>query len=102
MSYDVKMSGERIRYLRIKAGLHKKKLPQFSILIGASTTALKPGKRDVLLTCSCSFQPYSMFRLIILSWGRYSKDLIESADNSQIKADIEKLIAHLEQFKIML
>lgn len=24
MSYDVKMSGERIRYLRTKAGLHKK------------------------------------------------------------------------------
>lgn len=33
--------------------------------------------------------------------GRYSKDLIKSADSTQIKTDIEKLIAHLEQFKIM-
>lgn len=101
MGYDVKRSGERIRHLRIKNGFTQEKAASILNIDRSFYNRIETGKKGCSIDLLVQLSDLFHVSLDYLILGRYSKDLIGSADSSQIKTDIEKLIAHLEQFKIM-
>lgn len=101
MSYDIKESGERIRQLRMKNGFTQEKAATILNIDRSFYNRIETGKKGCSIDLLVQLSDLFHVSLDYLILGRYSKDSIESADSSQIKTDIEKLIAHLEQFKIM-
>lgn len=99
MNYDMKKSGERIRKLRIAQGLTQESIAAALNIDRSFYNRIETGKKgcsiDLLIQLSNLFH-VSLDYLIL---GRYSKNLNESIDRSQIELDIVKLMAHLDQFK---
>ncbi len=102
MNYDLKECGERIRQLRIKSGFTQEKAASVLNIDRSFYNRIETGKKgcsiDLLVQLSQLFHA-SLDYLIL---GRYSVDLLDTADKAQLREDIENLAAHLEQFKKIL
>ena len=102
MNYDIKKSGERIRQIRIKSGVTQEQVAGTLNIDRSFYSRIEAGKKG----CSVDLfiQLSNLFRISLdyLILGRYSGDLLENTDRTQMKEDIAKLVAHLEQFRITL
>lgn len=102
MSYDMKECGTRIRQLRIKNGLTQEKTAAALNVDRSFYNRIETGKKGCSIDLLVQLSELFHVSLDYLILGRHSKDLAGSADSSQIKMDIDELIAHLKQFKIVL
>ena len=102
MNYNMRECGNRIRQLRIKNGLTQESVAEILNIDRSFYNRIETGKKgcsiDLLVQVSALFH----VSLDYLALGRYSKELAGSVDKAQMEADIAKLIAHLEQFRITL
>lgn len=99
MNYDVKQSGDRIRRLRMNAGYTQEKMAEELNVDRSFYGRIETGKKgcsiDLLVQLSQMFD-VSLDYLIL---GRCSADVTNSADRTQVKESIQRLIDHLERFK---
>ena len=99
MNYDMKHSGERIRQLRIKAGLTQEKAANALNIDQSFYGRIETGKKgcsvDLFIQLSALFD-VSLDYLIL---GRYYDVLPKEADTTQLKMDINELIDQLVRFK---
>ena len=99
MNYDMKHSGERIRQLRIKAGLTQEKIANELNIDQSFYGRIEAGKKgcsvDLFIQLSLMFG-VSLDYLIL---GRYPDDLTTRADIAQMMTVIEELVDRLERFK---
>ena len=99
MNYDMKHSGERIRQLRIKAGLTQEKAANALNIDQSYYGRIETGKKgcsvDLFIQLSALFD-VSLDYLIL---GRYYDVLPKAADTTQLKTDISELIDQLVRFK---
>lgn len=102
MTYDVKKSGERIRQLRIKSSLTQEKAAAALNVDRSFYNRIEAGKKGCSVDLFVQLSDLFHVSLDYLIKGKYSGDLLENADIAQMKEDIEKLVVHLEQFKINL
>ena len=100
MNYDMKGSGERIRQLRIKNGLTQEKTAAALNIDRSFYNRIEAGKKGCSIDLFIQLSELFHASLDYLITGRYSENLLEAADKARMKEDIEKLIEHLEQFKI--
>jgi len=88
MNYDMKSSGERIRRLRIEAGLTQEKAAAALNVDRSFYSRVEAGKKgcsiDLLVELSSLFN-VSLDYLIL---GRYLGTPVESVDRAQLKEDI--------------
>lgn len=102
MSYDMKESGERIRQLRIENSLTQEKVASMLNIDRSFYNRIESGKKGCSIDLLVQLSDLFHVSLDYLILGRYSTDLIWDADRAQMKSDIVKLVAQLEQFKAKL
>ena len=100
MNYDMKKSGARIRQLRIKSGLTQEKAATALNIDRSFYNRIETGKKGCSIDLFIQLSELFHTSLDYLITGKYSDGLMEDVDKAQMKEDIEKLIEHLEQFKI--
>ena len=100
MNYDMKKSGARIRQLRIKSGLTQEKAATALNIDRSFYNRIETGKKGCSIDLFVQLSELFHTSLDYLITGRYSNCLLKDADKAQMKEDIERLITHLEQFKI--
>ena len=100
MNYDIKQSGARIRQLRIKSGLTQEATAAELNIDRSYYNRIEAGKKGCSIDLFVQLSELFHASLDYLITGRYSNGLLEGTDKAQMKEDIEKLVAHLEQFKI--
>lgn len=97
MNYDMKQSGARIRQLRIKRGLTQETTAAELNIDRSYYNRIEAGKKGCSIDLFIQLSEMFHTSLDYLIMGRC---LLEGADKVQMKEDIERLIEHLEQFKI--
>lgn len=102
MSYDMKKSGERIRQLRIDNGLTQEQVAEALNISRTFYSRVETGEKGCSIDLFVQVSNLFHVSLDYLILGKYSNNLLVSADRVQIKKDIATLMAHLEQFKIAL
>lgn len=102
MSYDMKESGERICQLRIENSLTQEKVASMLNIDRSFYNRIESGKKGCSIDLLVQLSDLFHVSLDYLILGRYSTDLIWDADRAQMKSDIVKLVAQLEQFKAKL
>ncbi|MDE6922735.1 MAG: helix-turn-helix domain-containing protein [Oscillospiraceae bacterium] len=102
MNYDIKKSGERIRQLRIENSLTQERAASVLNIDRSFYNRIEAGKKGCSIDLLVQISDLFHVSLDYLVLGRYSTDLILDADRTQIKSDIAKLAAQLEQFKAKL
>ncbi len=100
MNYDIKKSGERIRQIRIKSGVTQEQVAGALNIDRSFYSRVEAGKKGCSVDLFIQLSNLFHVSLDYLILGRYSGDLLESTDRVQMKEDIAKLVAHLEQFRI--
>ncbi len=98
MDYDIKMSGARIRDLRIQGNLTQEALAKQLSIDRSLLSHIEAGKRgcsvDLLVRLSSFFE----VSLDFLVMGKVHSDFLSDHRN-QMNEDVELLISHLEAFK---
>ena len=102
MNYDIKKSGERIRQIRIKSGVTQEQVAGALNIDRSFYSRVEAGKKGCSVDLFIQLSNPFLVSLDYLILGRYSGDLLEGTDRVQMKEDIAKLVAHLEQFRITL
>lgn len=102
MIYDMKECGKRIHKLRIQAGLTQEKVAAALNIDRNFYNRIESGKKGGSIDFFVQLSDLFHVSLDYLILGKYAADLLESADRTQLKEDIEKLVEHLEQVKIIL
>ena len=97
MNYDMKKSGERIRQLRIENELTQEATAAELNIDRSYYNRIEAGKKGCSIDLLIQLSELFHTSLDYLIKGRC---LLESADKAHMKEDIEKLIEHLQQFKI--
>ena len=99
MNYDMKQSGERIQQLRIQHGYTQGGLARELNVDRSYLSRIESGKNgcsvDLFIQLSRIFN--ASLDYIILGQERYDPKVLENG--AQLKADIEKLMNHLVEFK---
>ena len=99
MNYDMKKSGDRIQQLRIQHGYTQGELAKELNVDRSYLSRIESGKNgcsvDLFIQLSRLFN--ASLDYIILGQERYNPTMLENG--AQLKADIEKLMDHLELFK---
>jgi len=102
MQYDTKECGNRIRQLRIKSGLTQERVANVLNIDQSHYGRIELGKKgcsvDLFIQLSALFE-VSLDYLIL---GRCLGDLPDEGDASQLKTDLENVIAQLEKIKLSL
>ena len=102
MNYDIKKSGERIRQIRIKSGVTQEQVAGALNIDRSFYSRVEAGKKGCSVDLFIQLSNLFHVSLDYLILGRHSGDLLESTDRVQMKEDIAKLVARLEQFRITL
>ena len=102
MNYDIKRSGERIRQLRIESGLTQEKTAAALNIDRSFYNRIETGKKGCSIDLFIQLSNLFHVSLDYLILGKYSGNSLDNTDRVQIKEDIAKLVAHLEQFRITL
>ena len=102
MNYDIKRSGERIRQLRIESGLTQEKTAAALNIDRSFYNRIETGKKGCSIDLFVQLSNLFHVSLDYLILGKYSSNSLDNIDRVQIKKDIAKLVAHLEQFRITL
>ena len=97
MNYDIKQSGARIRQFRIKNGLTQEATAAELNIDRSYYNRIEAGNKGCSIDLFIQLSELFHTSLDYLITGRC---LLESTDKAQMKEDIEKLIEHLQQFKI--
>lgn len=99
MCYDIEKSGERIRQLRMRKGLTQGETADALKIDRSFYSRIEAGKKgcsvDLFVQVSLLFD-VSLDYLIL---GKYLNTQLDRDDQIQLKDDITKLIARLEQLK---
>lgn len=99
MNYDMKQSGKRIQRLRVKNGFTQEKAAMMLNIDRSFYGRVEAGKRgcsiDLLIQLSRLFN-VSLDYLVL---GRYLPITSGYSDITQLKENINDLMAHLDQFK---
>ena len=99
MNYDMIQSGKRIQQLRIKHGYTQGELARKLNVDRSFLSCVESGKKgcsiDLLVQLSTLFD-VSLDYIVL---GQERHNALLSKIESHLKADIEKLICHLEDFK---
>lgn len=99
MNYDMIKSGERIQQLRIQHGYTQGELArELNIdrsFLGYVESSKKGCSIDLLVQLSALFD-------VSLDYIVLGHDVLSGKNEVHLKADIEKLICHLEDFKSLL
>ena len=102
MNYDVNESGLRIQQLRIQHGYSQEKFAKLLNVDRSYLSRIESGKNgcsvDLLIQLSRLFNVSLDY--IVLGHENSNASVLENG--AQLKVDIEKLIEHLEQFKLRL
>jgi len=98
MNYDMKSSGERIRRLRIEAGLTQEKAAAELNVDRSFYSRVEAGKKGCSIDLFIQLSSLFNVSLDYLILGRYLETLGECTDRDQMKKDISELVAHLERF----
>ena len=102
MSYDMKKSGERIRQLRIDNGLTQEQVAEALNISRTFYSRVETGEKGCSIDLFVQVSNLFHISLDYLILGKYSDNLLMSADRVQMKKDIATLMVRLEQFKIAL
>ena len=99
MNYDMIKSGERIQQLRIQHGYTQGELARELNIDRSFLSYVESGKKgcsiDLLVQLSALFD-------VSLDYIVLGHDVLSGKNEVHLKADIEKLICHLEDFKSLL
>ena len=99
MYYDMKKSGARIRQLRTQSGLTQEQASEVLNINRSFYSRIETGQKgcsiDLFIRLSTLFE-VSLDYLIL---GKTQENSLNCTNTAQLKADIEQLITHLEQFK---
>lgn len=99
MIYDMKESGERIQQLRIQHGYTQGKLARELNVDRSFLSYIESGKKgcsiDLLVQLSALFD----VSLDYIVFGQEWRSVLPGKNEAHLKADIEKLICSLEDFK---
>ncbi len=99
MIYDIKKCGERIRHLRIQSGHTQESLVKELDIDRSLLSHVEAGKRGCSVDLLVRLSDFFDVTLDLLVLGRAQTSQTNFFDNSQLKADIDELIAHLDAFK---
>ena len=99
MTYNTKMSGNRIRQLRIKSGLTQEKVANALGIDQSFYGRIETGKKgcsvDLFIQLSILFD-VSLDYLIL---GKFLSNFSKESDMAQSKTEIKDLIGQLERFE---
>lgn len=99
MNYDMKRCGERIRQLRIQAGLTQEKAANALNIDQSYYGRIETGKKGCSVDLFIQLAGLFDVSLDYLILGRYSDALSKAADTAQLKSDMGELIDRLVRFK---
>ena len=99
MNYDIRLSGERIRRLRIKSGLTQEKTANALNIDQSYYGRIETGKKGCSVDLFIQLSELFDVSLDYLILGRYCDTLPKAADTAQLKSDVGELIDRLTRFK---
>ena len=102
MNYDMKKSGERIRQLRIQNGLTQEAVAGTLNIDRSFYSRIEAGKNGCAVDLFIQLSDLFKVSLDYLILGKYSRTLINNTERMQLKDDIEKLMAQIEQIRTAL
>ena len=99
MNYNTKQSGERIRLLRIRAGLTQEKTANALNIDQSYYGRIETGKKGCSVDLFIQLAELFDVSLDYLILGRYSDALPKAVNTAQLKSDIGELIDRLASFE---
>ena len=102
MNYNMKQSGERIQQLRIQHGYTQGKLARELNVDRSFLSYVESGKKGCSIDLLVQLSDLLDVSLDYIVLGQEWHSVLSSKHEAHLKADIEKLICHLENFKSML
>lgn len=100
MNYDMRKRGERIQQLRLQHGYSQEKVAKLLNIDRSYVSRIESGNNgcsvDLLIQLSKLFDVSLDY--IVLGQEKYNTSM--SGNRIDLKADVENLIEHLEQFKL--
>ena len=102
MNYDMKKSGERIQQLRILHGYTQGELARELNIDRSFLSYVESGKKGCSIDLLVQLSALLDVSLDYIILGREWHSALTSKRKIHLKADIEKLICHLEDFKALL
>lgn len=99
MNYDIKLSGVRIRQLRIKSGFTQEQIAEALNIDRSFYSRIEAGKSGCSVDLFVQLSALFHISLDYLILGRYSAALFKNVEKLQIKDDIEKLIDRLKEIE---
>ena len=98
MSYDIKMSGCRIRHLRMESGLTQEKVALMLNIDRSFYNRIETGKKGCSIDLFIQLSDLFHVSLDYLILGKHADILLDHTDKDQLKKSIAELIAHLDMF----
>ena len=102
MNYDMKQSGKRIKQLRIQHGYTQGKLARDLNIDRSFLSCVESGKKGCSIDLLVQLSALLDVSLDYIVLGQEWHDVLSGKNEVHLKADIEKLICHLENFKSLL
>ena len=102
MNYDMKQSGKRIQQLRIQYGYTQGKVARELNIDRSFLSCVESGKKGCSIDLLVQLSTFFDVSLDYIVLGQERHNVLSSKNESHLKADIEKLICRLEDFKSLL
>lgn len=99
MAYDIKESGNRIRQLRRQSGYTQEILAQMLNIDRSYYSRIESSKSSCSVELFVHISEVFGVSLDYLILGKYNGDPLNETERLLAKAEIEKLVIHLECFK---
>lgn len=100
MNYDMRKSGERIQQLRIQHGYSQEKVAKLLNIDRSYVSRIESGNNGCLVDLLIQLSKLFDVSLDYIFLGQEKYNTSMSGNRIDLKADVENLIEHLEQFKL--
>ena len=97
MNYDMKLSGERIRQLRIKNGFTQERIAETLNIDRSFYSRIESGKNGCSVDLFIQLSDVFGVSLDYLILGKHTGVFTESAESILLKEDMEKLMTQLKK-----
>ena len=99
MNYDIKMSGARVRQLRIDSGFTQEYVASALNIDRSFYNRIEMGKKGCSIDLFIQLSSLFHASLDYLILGKYPGASLDISDKARMKKDVAELIAHLETFR---